>query len=396
MRILHVIQTVNPTTGGPVEGIRQIATAHHSEGHSLEIVSCDRPGDPFLSFPGVPVHPLHRCGFDRFFPLSLIVWLRRHHSHYDGVVVNGIWSFHLLATYLALRGSRTPLLVFPHGMLDPWFKRTYPLKHLKKWLVWPWAIHLPLRAADAVCFTCEQERLLARQSFWLYRCREQVVDYGSAGIPDPAFDHAAAFRAVHPAIAQRHCLLFLGRVAPKKGPDLLFHALATLQRQGLWHPQRHCLVLAGPVDGTYARRLQHLACRLHLNDSLHWTGMLQGDLKWGAFQTADAFILPSHQENFGIAVVEALSCSTPVLLTHAVNIAADIASANAGLVDQDTSEGITRLLSRWLALSPSQRQAMSRNARTIFEQRYEIGNASTSFIRIFEQAIANRRSSISA
>jgi hypothetical protein len=59
------------------------------------------------------------------------------------VVVNGIWDFHLLAAYLAVRGTATPFLVFPHGMLDPWFRRRYPLKHLKKWLFWPWAMYLP-------------------------------------------------------------------------------------------------------------------------------------------------------------------------------------------------------------------------------------------------------------
>jgi len=109
------------------------------------------------------------------------------------------------------------------------------------------------------------------------------------------------------------------------------------------------LVLAGPASGSYATELQHLAERLGISSSLHCTGMLQGDQKWGAFQSADAFVLPSHQENFGIAVAEALSCFTPVLLTHPVNIAA----AGAGLVEHDTVAGITTLVCRWLALDPA-------------------------------------------
>jgi glycosyltransferase involved in cell wall biosynthesis len=391
LRILHVLQSVNPADGGPIEGIRQMAVAHASSGHSLEIASLDPPGAPYLGFPSVPVTPLRRYWFDWLFPVSFLRWVRAHHRHYDAVVVNGIWDFHLLATYLALRGSTTPLLVYPHGMLDPWFRYRYPLKHLKKWLVWPWAIHPPLRDADAVCFTCEQERRLARQSFWLYHCNEVVVDYGTKGIPNPEHDYATSFLEAHPPIAGRQPLLFLGRVAPKKAPDLILRAIATLQAEGLWDPAAMVLVLAGPAKGPYAQALQRLADRLGISSSLHWTGMLQGDDKWGAFQSAAAFLLPSHQENFGIAVVEALSASTPVLLSPAINIAADIEAAGAALVEPDTHAGICRLLRRWLALDPATRATMATNARRTFEERYEISNASLSLARTIQMVKLQRQ-----
>ena len=80
--------------------------------------------------------------------------------------------FWLALESLRKQGFHTPAyFVFTHGMLDPWFKRTYPLKHLKKWLYWPWAEYRVLRDAQAVLFTCEEERILARQSFWLYKCK---------------------------------------------------------------------------------------------------------------------------------------------------------------------------------------------------------------------------------
>jgi len=391
LRILHVVQSVNPTSGGPIEGIRQIAASHHAYGHSLEIVSLDPHDAPFLSFPGVPVFPLRTAFLDRWFPVTLYRWLKCHHGNYDAVIINGIWGFHLLAAYLALRNTSTPFLVFTHGMLDPWFRFRYPLKHLKKWLVWPWAIALPLRHADAVCFTCEQEKLLARQSFWLYDCIEQVVTYGTQGIPEPARDYATAFLQQHPAIAGRQCLLFLGRVAPKKGPDLLFRAVAVLQNEGLWNPARHCLVMAGPADGSYARKLLRLADHLGITASLHWTGMLQGDQKWGAFQAAAAFVLPSHQENFGIAVAEALSSSIPVLLTHPVNIASEIAADQAGLVEPDTLVGVTSLLRRWFVTPEADRASMAGHARRCFEQRYQICGASISITRTIQIAILERK-----
>jgi glycosyltransferase involved in cell wall biosynthesis len=391
LRILHIMQSVHPASGGPIEGVRQIAIAHHNQGHSLEIACLDPPGAPWLSFPGVPVEPCRRHWTDWLFPFTLCRWIHTHRRRYDAVVVNGIWDSHLLAAYLAIRGSATPFFVYPHGMLDPWFRYRYPLKHLKKWLFWPWAIHLPLHAADAVCFTCEQERLLARKSFWLYSVNEVVVGYGTEGIPLPNHDYATPFLQAHPPIAGRQRFLFLGRVAPKKGPDLLLRAIATLQAEGLWDPATMVLVLAGPASGSYAEALKRLASRLGVTASLHWTGMLQGDDKWGAFQSADAFVLPSHQENFGIAVVEALSCSTPVLLSPAINIAADIAAAGAALVEPDTHPGVCTLLRRWLALDPAARAAMATNARRCFEERYQIDNASFSITRAIHLAKLTRQ-----
>lgn len=150
-------------------------------------------------------------------------------------------------------------------------------------------------------------------------------------------------------------------------------------------------MLAGPASGAYATQLQRLAERLGITASLHWTGMLHCDQKWGAFQSAAAFVLPSHQKNFGIAVAEALSCSTPVLLTHPVNIAADIAAAGAGLVEHDTIPGITNLLRRWLALDPTARAAMATEARRCFLERYEISNAALSITTTIRAAIHLRQ-----
>lgn len=377
LRCLHVLQSVAPSVGGPIEGVRQLASFYRRTDQQcpeifLEIASVDLPVSPGLAFPGCPVYPLRLAWYDRFFPISLIRWLNVHAHRYELVVVNCIWGFHLFATWFVLRRRAIPYVVFTHGMLDPWFKRTFPLRHLKKWLAWPWAMYPALRDARAVIFTCEQERILARQSFWLYRCREVVVPYGTEGIPQPNNDYATPFLAQHPSLRRRRCFLFLGRVNPKKGPDLLLHAVAALQRQGLWDPALHCLVMAGPSSGRYAHTLQQLAHQLAISDSLLWTGMLQGDDKWGAFQAAEVFVLPSHQENFGIAVVEALSASTPVLITHAVNISPEIAADGAGLVEHDTLPGTIALLTRWLQLDPPTRQAMARQARRTFEERYTV------------------------
>lgn len=380
LRILHICQSADPVHGGPIEGIYQQAREHQLDGHTVDVVCLDQRESQYIQNDLVDVYPLTINILDRLFPFTLIGWLRTYLHNYDAVIINGVWGFHLFAAWLVLRETNIPYFVFTHGMLDPWFKRRYPLKHIKKWLYWPWAVYPVLRDADSLFFTCKQELLLARQSFWLYDCAESVIDYGTLGIPDIRKDYTSEFLAQHPSLYGKQLFLFLGRVHPKKGPDLLVRSIAHLQAEGLWDPNCMTLVMAGPADSLYARKLVNLAEILHVSGSLYWTGMLTGDQKWGAFQSAEVFVLPSHQENFGIAVAEALSSGTPVLISHSVNIFSEILSDDAGFVDSDDIQGTVRLLRRWIELDPRQRACMSLSARSCFQNRFHISLTSRSII----------------
>ncbi len=381
LRILHVIHTVDPKTGGPIEGICQQARAHAEFGHSVEIASIDKPDSSYISFPNSKVHPCNASKLDTLIPLTLYYWIKSNHYHYDCIIVNGIWGLQLLAVKLALANTGTPYYVFPHGMLDPWFKYRFPLKHLKKWLAWPLAIYPALRDAEAVFFTCEMEKILARQSFWLYDCNETVINYGTEGIPNPKEDYSPYFLKAHPLLLGKRIFLFLGRVHPKKGPDMLIKSIAALEKKSLWDSKTMSLVFAGPNDNTYANQLTRLSEKLGVSNSIYWTGMVSGDQKWGAFQSAEAFVLPSHQENFGIAVVEALSCGVPVMISTGINIADDIKYAHAALVEPDTLAGTYKLFQRWLAMNTAEKASMGIAARKCFENRFHSSLTSTSITR---------------
>src|SRR5205085_10557293 len=156
---------------------------------------------------------------------TLWPWLRQHGGDYDRVIVNGIWQYLSFAAWRRYAGPSIPYYVFPHGMLDPWFKRTFPLKHLKKWLYWPWAEYRVLRDAAGVIFTSEEERSKARRSFWLYRAKEKISQLGIEE-PRPAGPEARhLFLAKFPEVEKMRMLLFLGRIHPKKGCDLAIDAL---------------------------------------------------------------------------------------------------------------------------------------------------------------------------
>ena len=137
MKILRSIRSLNPAIGGPIESVRQSSIALVRAGHSVEIVSLDAPTDPWVSHFPVKVHALGPGRGTYGYASRFTPWIKAHHANYDAVIVQGIWQYHSFGVWRALRGTATPYFVFPHGMLDPWFKRTYPLKHLKKWLYWP-------------------------------------------------------------------------------------------------------------------------------------------------------------------------------------------------------------------------------------------------------------------
>ena len=376
MRLLRSIRSVNPAGGGPIEGIRQVARAHAALGHGTEIVSLDSPDDAWVKECPVKVHAMGPVRSGYGYSAKLVPWLREHRREYDAVVVSGLWQYSGFGVWRALRGTDTPYFVFPHGMLDPWFKRAYPLKHLKKWLYWPWADYRMLRDARAVLFTSEEECRAARESFWLYRCNEVVVNYGIAA---PTGDAEAQKQAVlqrFPEFAGKRAFVFLSRIHEKKGCDLLVRAFAKIARTD----DSLRLVFAGPDQTGWAATLGALAAQLGIADRIVWTGMISGDLKWGMLHLAEAFVLPSHQENFGIAVAEALACGTPVLISNKVNIWREIESDRAGLVDEDDEPGTLRLLERWLALSGEEKDAMRKIARQTFHARFEVTRAAEALI----------------
>jgi glycosyltransferase involved in cell wall biosynthesis len=140
------------------------------------------------------------------------------------------------------------------------------------------------------------------------------------------------------------------------------------------------LVLAGPHAEAVSGKLKAYLAAHNLTHRVIWPGLLNGDLKYGAFYAAEVFALISHQENFGVAVVEALACGLPVLLSQKVNIWREIVESKAGLAAADDERGALELLEGWLAKSTDERSEFRANAHACFSERYEIGSATNNLI----------------
>jgi glycosyltransferase involved in cell wall biosynthesis len=384
MRILHAIHSANVKGGGPIEGIKQLSANNVAAGHTVELVSLDDPAEPWIKDFPLKIHAMGPSYLSYGYTPRFVPWLEKNHHLYDVVIINGIWQYNSFGVWRALRNSATPYCVFTHGMLDPWFKHSYPLKHLKKWLYWPWGEYRVLRDALAVFFTTEEERRLARRSFWLYRCDEIVVSYGIAGAVGDPDAQRAGFFSKFPETQGKELILFLGRLHEKKGCDLLLRSFAAALKSDAVDPARKeqlRLVMGGGGSDDYVAGLKALAAELGIADRITWTGMITGDLKWGAFRAADAFFLVSHQENFGIAVAEALSAGLPVLISNRVNIWREVKLHNAGLIEADDLTGASRILQRWLALDAAARTKMRANAAHCFDRCFNVAYFAESFIK---------------
>lgn len=373
LKILNVIPSLNPTHGGPVEGLRQhsLATEALCDRH---VVCLDDPNAPYLEgFPatvhaiGNPVRwpsPLQHYGFNS----TLIPWLRQNTNRFDAVITHGLWNYASFAASMVLPGGEVPYYSFTHGMMDPWFRRQYPLKHLAKQAFWLFAEGRLLAGAKRVFFTASEEAVLARGVFWGHGFKGDVVGYGTMAPPEVSETDIQTFRSLCPKLGNRPYILYLSRIHEKKGCDLLLQAFADLDCS----LRDIDLVIAGPGDPAYVESLKDQASALGIGDRIHWPGMLSGGAKWGAYSGSEFFILPSHQENFGIVVAEALALGKVVIISNKVNIWREVESSGSGLVCNDTSAGVREAIRKWLSLSQSQRQAMAERSKVLFRDHYDV------------------------
>lgn len=366
MKILHVIPSLSPNRGGPSVAIRAMAEAVTCNGIEVHVIATDdgqAHSTISLEVPLVENDVTYRyfrrqIGFYTFsWPLTR--WLWQHVHEYNLLHIHSLFSYATLPAAWFAYWRGVPYIIRPLGHLNRWGmeNRRANLKRFSlRWIEGP-----ILQRATMIHFTCEQERLEA----------QDVGITGSAviaplGIDTTPFQQlppVEAFIAFHPKTQNKVRLLFLSRIDPKKGLDLLLSAFAQLRQSY----SDIVLVIAGDGNAAYLTELKALTQQLGIADAIIWTGFLTGQAKLAALAAADLFVLPSYSENFGIAVVEAMAAGLPVVISDQVGIHHEVSKSNAGLVTPCTKEPLVAALRKLIA-NASQRQRLGSNGRQLVNE----------------------------
>lgn len=330
-RVLHVSPYIHPAAGGPPVVVERWAELAGAYGWHADVLST-----PALSPDGG--RSLMATAEGRY-ELSLVssaldtLWgARRAKIHRlvqdaDIVHLHTMWSPLNAMVASICRRSDKPYVISPHGMLDPY---SLGIKSLKKRAYLRMVESRTIRSAAGVLFTADDERDLAVAQIG-HVPNPGVVGLG-ADTPGASREVLQArFRSAHPDLADKRLVIFLGRLHAKKRPDAVIRAMPAVCAKA---PDA-ALLLVGGGQEDYVDGLKKLASDLGVSACVHFLGLLTGDEKWSALAASRVFVLPSQQENFAIAVAEALQVGVPALITDRINIWREIVGSGAGMLLQE-------------------------------------------------------------
>lgn len=311
-RILHVIANINRRVGGPSQSVSRLSVETAAHGHSVGLASIDAPElGPMPATPGVLRQDFQPERWTR--PLGsrharLREWLLREGGQFSLIHNHGLWLFPNHYAARAAGRHHIPLVVSPRGMLGPW---ALEQKKLLKRGLWLLREGRDMRAAAGFHATSEEEALhIRRQGL------RQPIAVIPNGVDIPETLSASSLQAglPFPLPDGKRMALFLSRIHPKKGLENLIEAW-TMLPPGLaasWH-----LAIVGPDTLGYGARIQELIAHQKLSPRISLHAEAAGGAKHALLQSAELLILPTHEENFGIVVAEALAHGTPVITTRA-------------------------------------------------------------------------------
>ena len=391
MNILHVIAGLSPEGGGPHKVAPELCRALAREGQAISLyttnasrdgvlnVATDRP----ITVDGVNIHyfPIgrwRRWGFSR----ALGEAIRDNVANFDVVHIHSLYLFHTSITAHYCRRYAVPYLIRPHGTLDPFLRR----KSRFKKAIYNFLLEKRnLDRAAAIHYTTEEEMQLAHQPLKI-QAPAVVVPLGLDLHEYAVLPPRGTLRARFPKMEDKFLILFLGRINFKKGLDLLAHAYGQIARQ---RDNVH-LVIVGPDNEGYGRQVRAWLAKEGAVDKVTFTGMLLGKDKLAAFRDSDLFVLPSYTENFGLAVVEAMACRLPVVISNKVNIWRDISEGEAGLVINCDAQELAQALLQMIE-NHERRKQLGCNGKRLVKSKFTWDKVAAEMIRVYQDILDKHR-----
>lgn len=382
MRILHVLNSADPENGGTVQAVSGIARSQSELGHEVTVVSTGEPektpeGDPGVRWRICPV----RSRLWRWSP-TLSTVLSALIKEMDIVHLHTMWDFPVSEGYRLSRHFEKPYLVSPHGMLDRWSLSQRAFK--KKIYLMIVAGHI-LKHAGAVHFTSLGEY---RNSVLTDKAEKAFICPLGVDLLFKEAGDANKFYESYPALKGRKIVLFLGRLHSQKRPELVIESFKEIAGRF----ESVTLVMAGPADESYLRRLKTKVSQLNLGNRVVFTGLLNRSQVAAVLRISEVLVSPSFLESFGLSVAEAMAASCAVIVTPGVNLSDDVQAASAGIVCQPIRDKLSEAISKIL-LDKSLRQQMGQNGRELILKKFQWAESAKTTIQIYENVLSGRRTS---
>ena len=382
-RVLHVIPSVAPVRGGPSAAVRTMTRGLARAGLDVHVATTDDGGPDRLSMPldvpvvrdGVTYWYFRRQA--RAYTLSwpLFGWLGRHLAGYDLVHAHALFSWAPTAAAYWADRARVPYIVRPLGTLGRW-----GMRHRRRWL-------------KRLSFRLLERRIVARAARVHYTSEQERLEAAELGVTGggsvvPLGTDLGAFERLPPRgwlaeraphLAGRPVVLFMSRIDPKKGLDLVIGALSALGRGDV----KVVLVVAGTGTPECEAALRREAARRGVAGDIVWTGFLEGREKLAALADADLFVLPSYSENFGLAVVEAMACGVPVVISDRVGIHREVVAAGAGRVVPCEATALAGAIDR-MVKDPNSKARHGARGRRLVRERFSMDAMTAGLIRMYE------------
>lgn len=363
MRVIHYIPSLDRTSGGTTAYMQLLAkelgrlvelhVVSHASGNPVKMDNCKVYFIPEIS---------------NFMEIKRQWRILLTQLQPDVVHINCCWMPACAFTQKWAQALGYKVVLTPHGMLEPWIMaRHYWSKKVPALLLYQKSAVVK---ADVLHATAKSEKENLQRLG--YNDRIKVI---ANGIDVEDIE-------MKPSWKRNKEILFLSRIHVKKGINFLLEAVAQLKEQ----MEGYVIRIAGEGDVTYIEELKQLAARLGISQLIIFEGGVYGNRKWELFRQADLFILPTHSENFGIVVAEALASGTPVITTMGTPWS-ELESQRCGWWTEVGTEATAQALCNFLSLTEDELEMMGRNGRKLVEEKYSVRKVAKEFVDMYKSIL---------
>lgn len=385
MRVLHIVASLSSEWGGPPRVVQGLTEALARRGVEVSIfVPLRRGEENSLIYPkGVEVKT-----FKESLPVSRI-WrvyspafakaLNKEIFGFDLIHIHEIWHHSHFVAYRAAKKSKKPFIITPHGALEPWCLKW---KYVKK-KIFAALIQKSILKEANVLHALTQREAKDIKSF----VGDNKIAVIPNGISPEEFQNLPLpleIEKKYPELTNKKVILFLGRIHPKKGLDILAEAFGKI----VGNRKDICLFVAGPDNNGYQEKIKSILAKNNVLDKVIFSGALGGKDRLAALSRADMFVLPSYSEGFSMTILEAMVCRLPVIITNQCNFP-EVRENEAGLVINPSTDELVKAITKLLENSALSKE-MGENGRKLVLEKFTWDKIADKMINLYKNAIKGK------